>query len=376
MEVVASTTLTATPLVPIRWHYPWQFYSLCYLIAIGLLTHLVVAWLGYKLCRQWIRNLLNPPRSPKGDSKGAEEMEDEAWQEPWDMDGEYEDPDRWTSTQAPGVPGANTVGEHAGSTGQGGPQGDHEYDENYREGHPLLDEVTRGSEAEEKGSGLFGREKLATVEGSSLRVRGHAMVGYEEAELEGQLATVNELFYEFNEGAWQTEVEGHLGEKEKPEFPPQPPLWWDSRHLEESAGGLAAFITRRKKDTHKTIEGEKREEKEKPRGAAVAMVGDRPHRHLRPETKGRGELEETRLTTSIKGPSPRGDEPKMEESNSNSKVLQGEQGQAHGLLEGLQAGILRELLQESEGIHPTHGQQDLGQLGREGVARVLVCTCT
>eukprot|EP00913_Durusdinium_trenchii_P011626 g10919.t1 len=97
MEVVASTTLTATPLVPIRWHYPWQFYSLCYLIAIGLLTHLVVAWLGYKLCRQWIRNLLNPPRSSKGDSKGAEEMEDEAWQEPWDMDGEYETM-AWTPT--------------------------------------------------------------------------------------------------------------------------------------------------------------------------------------------------------------------------------------------------------------------------------------
>ena len=62
----------------------------------------------------------------------------------------------------------------------------------------------------------------------------------------------------------------------------------------------------------------------------------------------------------------------MEESNSNGKVLQGEQGQTHGLLEGLQAGILCELLQESQGIHPTYGQQDLGQFGREGDTRVLV----
>ena len=190
------------------------------------------------------------------------------------------DPDRWTALQVPRVPRANTVGEHAGSTGRGGTQGDHEYFESYREGHSLLNEVTRGTEAEEKGGGLFGREKLTTVEGSGPRVRGHAMVGYEEAELEGQLAAVNELFCEFEEGAWQTETEDHLGEKEKPEFPPQPPtLWWDSRRLEEPEGGLAAFITRRKKNAHKTIEGEKKEEKEKPRGAVGAMVGDRPHRH-------------------------------------------------------------------------------------------------
>ena len=128
MEVVASTTLTATPPVPTRWHYSWQFYSLCYLIAIGLLTHLVVAWLGYKLCRQWVRDLLNPPRSPKGDSKGAEEMEDEAWQEPWDMDGEYEtmawtptDGLRYRSLESPGpTPWANMLarldGEARGET--------------------------------------------------------------------------------------------------------------------------------------------------------------------------------------------------------------------------------------------------------------------
>ena len=65
-----------------------------------------------------------------------------------------------------------------------------------------------GSEAEEKGSGHFRREELAAVEGGSPRVRGHAMVSNEEAEFEGQLATMNELFHEFDEGAWQTEVDG------------------------------------------------------------------------------------------------------------------------------------------------------------------------
>ena len=84
------TTLAISPLVPSGWTHPWQLYMLCYLIGIGVLTHLAAAWRGYKVCRKWIRRFLTPPRMPTGERTGAEDSENEVWQEPWDMDDTYE----------------------------------------------------------------------------------------------------------------------------------------------------------------------------------------------------------------------------------------------------------------------------------------------
>ena len=225
---------------------------------------------------------------PKGERTGAEELENEVWQEPWDMHGRHLridglDADGRYSTSTPGIPGTHSLVGHVSKDEYRGPSrtsGTAKHDESYGEGYSIFDEVTGGKEAEEKGNGGIREEELATAERSSAGIGRHAVASDEEAELEGQLATMSDRGYELVEGSLDLYMENYNEQWNYPEFPPQPPAsLLGDRLFEDGEGSLTDFVTRKRKGPKEQPEEKKGVRKIEWTEKPWTTTGALPQRH-------------------------------------------------------------------------------------------------
>ena len=125
---------------------------------------------------------------------------------------------------------------------------------------------------------------------------------------------------------------------------------------------------KRKKRKKNQTKRKKKEEKEKPRGAVVAMVGDRPHRHEGLKRKAEVSSRRQDLPQAPRVQVPGRTNQKWRKAIQTARCFRANKGR--------HMDSLKDFKRAYYANSSTHGQQDLGQLGREGVARVLVGTCT